>query len=407
MFIFFISCAQTFCVAQKSKKATSAKLESSLKMTTRNYANLEKVKSEIKKGNEQFIKAYKSLIKQGDKSLTEGVFSVMTKTQMPPSGDMHDYLSLAPYFWPDSTKSDGLPWIRKDGQVNPLTRGKNVNDNVKDDFFENVYNLSLSFYFSDDVKYATKAIELLTTWFVKPETKMNPNLNFGQGVPGVSTGRCFGIIEFAGIKNVITALELLKIKGKLSSELETGIRNWLTEYLKWLQTSELGLEEKATINNHGTTYDVQVVCLLVYLNRDQEAKVILEEVKTKRIAAQIFPDGSQPEELARTKALSYSILNLKGLTELAYYGTLLNVDLWNFKKQDGGGIQKAYEFLYPYAAKTKEWKYQQISDVPKELEKLKSLFGIAGSNFNVDSYCKIFQTLEKKTGLDILLQPCM
>jgi Alginate lyase len=404
--IFFL-CTVTFCAGQKPKtRAKGTKPEGNQKITSCDYAKLKEVKNQLKKGNGKFNQAYKSLISQAEKSLNEGPFSVTTKTQIPTSGDKHDYLSLAPYWWPDSAKPDGLPWIRKDGEVNPLTRGENVDEPVKDSFFETVYKLSLAFYFSDDERYATKATELLTTWFVKPETKMNPHLNFAQGVPGVNTGRCFGIIEFTGIKNVITAMELLKVKEKLNDELETTIRNWLTDYLQWLQTSKLGIEEKATTNNHGTWYDVQVVCLFVYLNREPEAKIVLEQAKTTRIFAQIAPDGSQPEELTRTKSLSYSIFNLNGLTELAYYGALLNVDLWNFKKQDGSGIQKAYEFLYPYAAKTKEWNYQQISDVPKEIERLKSLFGLAGSNFNSESHCKIFKTLEKKTGLDILLQSC-
>ena len=45
--------------------------------------------------------------------------SVMDKGVTPPSGDKHDYMSQAPYWWPDPTKPDGSPYIRKDGERNP------------------------------------------------------------------------------------------------------------------------------------------------------------------------------------------------------------------------------------------------------------------------------------------------
>ena len=38
---------------------------------------------------------------------------------MPPSGDIHDYTSMGPYWWPDPEKEDGLPYIRRDGEINP------------------------------------------------------------------------------------------------------------------------------------------------------------------------------------------------------------------------------------------------------------------------------------------------
>src|SRR5579859_1680919 len=38
---------------------------------------------------------------EADKAMTAGPFSVMHKGSTPPSGDKHDYMSQAPYFWPN------------------------------------------------------------------------------------------------------------------------------------------------------------------------------------------------------------------------------------------------------------------------------------------------------------------
>ncbi len=341
------------------------------------------------KNSTQFYSLYKQLLEDADKALQEGSFSVVDKTQIPPSGSKHDYISLGPYWWPDPNKPDGLPWIRRDGEVNPLTRGKSTDETTKDKMFDNTNTLAMAYFFSDKNKYATKALELLKVWFVNEDTKMNPNLNYAQGIPGINTGRGIGIIEFAGITNVITAIEILELNNKMDAETSKSLRLWFLDYLNWLQTSENGVFEKNTKNNHATHYDVQIVSILLFLNREDEAKEVLKAVKTLRIATQIEPNGEQPHELARTKALSYSTMNLKGFTELALLGKKVNVDLWNYEAENGGSIKKAYEFLKPYAEGKKDWNYKQIGDLSKAHHKLKQLFVLAGSEFNIETYCKI------------------
>ena len=66
-------------------------------------------KAKLKSGNENLIPAFKKLIKDADQLLSKAPTSVMEKKQTPPSGDMHDYMSLAIYFWPDPSKPDGSP----------------------------------------------------------------------------------------------------------------------------------------------------------------------------------------------------------------------------------------------------------------------------------------------------------
>jgi hypothetical protein len=75
---------------------------------------LEAVKNEIgKQGNSFFVNAYNSLISDANKELNKAANPVTNKTQVPPSGSKNDYLSLAPYWWPDPDPEDGLPWINR------------------------------------------------------------------------------------------------------------------------------------------------------------------------------------------------------------------------------------------------------------------------------------------------------
>jgi hypothetical protein len=294
-----------------------------------------------------------------DKAMHDGPFSVMQKGVVPPSGDKHDYMSQAPYFWADPTKPDGLPYIRRDGERNPELKKISDHDNMGR-MGEDARNLALAYYLTGNDACAERAALLLRTWFLDSATRMNPNLEFGQGIPGINTGRGIGLIETRAFISVVDAAGLLAGSKAWTTQDQEGLSAWLRQFLTWMRTSQKGKDEDAAKNNHGTWYDLQVVDYALFLGDRQLAVDTLNRVKTRRIAVQIEPDGREPLELARTNAWSYSIGNLDGLMKLAWLGEQSEVDLLSFKTADGRSIRGALDFLLPYATGAKKWDYQQI-----------------------------------------------
>jgi hypothetical protein len=300
-----------------------------------------------------------------DQALTEGPFSVTQKGVTPPSGDKHDYMSQAPYFWPDSSKPNGLPYIRRDGERNPEL--KKISDHDQwGRLGEDSRALALVWYLTGNPEYANRAALLLRTWFLSPATRMNPNLEFGQGIPGINTGRGIGIIESRSLLPIADAAGLLAGSPAWTAADQKGLTDWYAAFLHWMLTSQKGRDEDAAKNNHGTWYDLQVTDYALFLGRRDLAIETLTRAKTRRIALQIEPDGRQPLELARTNAWSYSIGNLDGLMQLAFLGQQVGVDLWGFRTPDGRSIRAALDFLLPYAMGTKPWDYQQIGGFHSE-----------------------------------------
>ena len=79
---------------------------------------------------------------------------------MPPSGDKHDFLTLAPYRWPNPEKTDGLPYIGHDGIVNPEIYEISDKKNF-DEMIRMVKILSITYYITHNETYAFKASELI------------------------------------------------------------------------------------------------------------------------------------------------------------------------------------------------------------------------------------------------------
>ena len=80
---------------------------------------LSTIKTKWQKKEPAVLALIDSLEKQAITLLKTKPFSVMDKQFLPVSGNKHDYMSQAPYFWYDSTKPNGLPYMRKDGVRNP------------------------------------------------------------------------------------------------------------------------------------------------------------------------------------------------------------------------------------------------------------------------------------------------
>jgi len=327
---------------------------------------LELTKQRIRAGDKTLIQALAQLDQEAQKALTTGPFSVVTKDPVPLSGDKHDYMSQAPYFWPDSSKPNGLPYIRRDGERNPEIN-KITDHRSLDQMVNAVETLALAYYYKGNDAYAAKAAQLLRAFFLDPATRMNPHLQFAQFIPGVNTGRGIGLIETRGLTRVVDAIGLLAGSNALTRKDQQGLQEWFTKFLVWMLESKNGRDESAARNNHGTYYDLQVTSFALFLGKKDLAHDTLQTARQKRIAAQIEPDGRQPLELVRTKAWSYSVGNLDGLMLLARLGENVGIDLWNYTTSDGRSIRRALDYLVPFAFSEQKWSYQQLGEWPPEM----------------------------------------
>ncbi len=322
-------------------------------------------KQRARVGDARYKPAYDELLRDADAAMKLPPFTVMAKHRTPPSGDKHDYMSLAPYWWPDSTKPNGVPFIRRDGEVNPESRLDTDSPRFLR-FADAVEALTLAYYMSDEAKYAARAELLLRTWFLDSATRMNANLRFAQAIPGVTEGRGIGIIDTRNLATIIDDVLLLHGAPGWTAADETGIRNWMRAYLDWLQTSPQGKEEAIQRNNHGTWYDAQLASIALFVGDTALARRTIANAGPTRIATQIEADGRQPEELARTRPIHYSLFNIEPFARLAELGRHVGVDLWRYKAPNGASLLQAVRFVSPYFDTTVVWSGKEVTPAHPE-----------------------------------------
>jgi hypothetical protein len=340
------------------------------------------------------------LISQADAALQAGPFSVVDKTRLPASGNKHDYFSYGPYWWPDPGKPDGLPYIRRDGEVNPESRDAASDRMALQAMTEAVVTLALAFHFTGRPAYAERALLLLRAWFLDPATRMNPHLAYAQAIPGRVDGRGIGIIDTTRWVTLVDALCLLKDSPIRTEADQSGMRAWFTDFVGWLLDSAHGQDEARQRNNHGTWYDAQVTAYALYLGRRDLAQRIVKASRAKRIDTQLTPDGSQPYELARTRSFSYSVYNLLALMVLARLGESVDVDLWHYRAANGASIRQAIDFLAPYADPALAWPHPQIT--PPQPDRLLALLSEAAYVYRDAGYLALIDKMDAAARANLL-----
>ena len=269
-------------------------------------------------------------------------------------GGPNDFYSNGDYWWPDPSKPNGLPYIKRDGETNPenFVQHRMVIKNLRN----SVAALAAAYLVTGEDRYVTKALELLQVFFLDGKTRMNSNLQYAQAIPGVSPGRGIGIIDALHLIEIPIAIKTLEKSKAFPKGKAVELRNWFAELTSWMITSKNGKDEAAAKNNHAVAFYLQLAIYADFIGDDIVLKSCRKQFKEVFIERQMAVDGGFPLELARTKPYGYSIFQLDNMVTLCHILSTPNDNLWTYETKDGKCIARAVGFLYPFLADKSSWK---------------------------------------------------
>jgi hypothetical protein len=271
-------------------------------------------------------------------------------------GGPNDFYSNGDYWWPDPAKTNGLPYLQRDGQTNP--NNFIFHRQLVRQLSDAIAALGAARKISGDDRYVKKTVGLLRVFFLDPATRMNPNLQYAQAIPGVSSGRGTGIIDTLHIIEIPRAIEAMETSPAFPPEVLSGMKKWFADYVAWMTTSTNGHNEANSANNHAGAFWLQVAVFAQFTGDETNLNECRRRFKEVFVSKQMTNDGSFPRELARTKPYGYSIFQMDNLVTLCQVLATTNDDLWRFTLSDGRNIHKAVEFMYPYLADKSTWPHK-------------------------------------------------
>lgn len=227
-------------------------------------------------------------------------------------GGPHDFFSQADYFWPNPADPKG-PWKEIDGKSNPANFLEHRRAMIR--LSQAVPALTAGYLLTRREDFARAAAAHLTAWFVTPETRMNPNLQYAQGYPGGPMGRSYGIIDTLHLVETARAAGFLK--GTLGANF-VAVQQWFREYLEWMKTSVPGQKERDATNNHAIAWALQAAEFARLTGDNLTREEVRTRFETVQLPVQENAAGGFPRELARTKPFGYSIFQFDIATTLGW-----------------------------------------------------------------------------------------
>lgn len=298
-----------------------------------------------RQNDEDAVAIVRSLEERADAILREPVVRITDKPTVVADASANDYRSLAKYWWPDPDSKDGLPYVRRDGEVNPECYDERYDTKRTVFLAESLQILSLATWFTGKGAYRERAAAQLEAWFIDPESRQSPHFRFAQSIPGHAGLQSHGLIEARHLIYVTESVLLLESAEALSAALSEQLRQWFRELLAWFRESDKGMRAGKAHNNIALWYDLQCLAYAWFVGDDALAQHIVTHVAVVRREDQIDLDGSLPAELDRANPMDYVTFTLAAMSQLSRYGDAMGVPIWRQADGDGRSFQKAYDWL--------------------------------------------------------------
>jgi Alginate lyase len=280
----------------------------------------------------------------------------ITKYHSPLSqGGTNDFYSQGDSWFPDANSADGMPYKQHPGEVNP----NNFNDHKRclSKMRDNVAALAAAYKITGNSRYATVAAEWLRVFFVDPETRMNPNLDYAEAVPGVAKGRSIGVSDVVPLVEIPSAVAVLQQSPNFPPAVLAGLKDWSTNFIGWMTgaTGSTNGDDVAEQGSaHSVAYWLELTAFAKFIGDEDQVAKCRSRYKIFLLSGQTGPDGA----IARApKVRSYST-SLCIVDNLAIMCQLLSTpddNLWNFTSSDGRNIRKSIDYIEPYIENKSRW----------------------------------------------------
>ena len=296
----------------------------------------------------------KQVMLDADRALHEDPVTVTSLTCERSRGGKHDFFSEGDYWWPDTLNPNG-PYIQRDGLTNPQNFIAHRLAMIR--FSKVVGNLTSAYILTKNTKYSGAAIKHLKAWFIDTATLMNPSLLYGQAITRKVSGRGIGIIDMIQMVEVAQSVSVLEKAGLINNKDIIELKNWFTEYLKWVTTHPYGIDERETKNNHATCWVMQVAVFSKLVGDTSLLQYCSKRFKEVLLPGQMAENGSFPLELKRTKPYGYSLFNVDAMATLAHVLSTPKENLFDFVGTGNVNIIKGIEFMFPFIVNKTSWPY--------------------------------------------------
>ena len=233
-----------------------------------------------------------------------------------------------------------------------------------------------AFFYTGDQRYYDRFCLQLDTWFINPDTRMTPNFEYCQFIPGRNKGRGNhqGMVDAYNFIDMIESVRLVGSVKSIGKARTKALKSWFRDFAHWMQTSDYGKTASTQGKGQVLTYDITLYYLFTFTGQKSARKTIFKAFPQRCVKEKIDDEGKIAEALKRTKAFSYTVSKLRRMVDFAW---LAKSDGRQLPRESLDRIQLAFDYITPFATNRSAFPYPEIGDWDyqvKELERIREKF---------------------------------
>jgi len=297
----------------------------------------ERINQRVEAGDEPWAGAYAQLIADADEALDAKPRSVREA-------------GTGRFFRVDGVYVEG-----RDGVVN--TEANMVANNLLRLTARTCHTLALAWRFSDDARYAAKALELIHHWCINRNTYMEPTgMVMGSATPGFEENGDISL--FGGCGRLFLAAYLLGDYSGWDLYAQASVRRWVRGMIE-PQRELMFFEGRQMYNNWEEARLIYLATGALCVG-DMDLLIDVFERWKQLTPLKMTAEGELHRETMRTRSMHYTLFALYSGTLLAEIAGQHGVDLYDYNT--GGKCQKlAIDYAAKYLLDMDSWPFEMLS----------------------------------------------
>jgi hypothetical protein len=229
--------------------------------------------------------------------------------------------------------------------------------------------LTAAYVLTGEDRYASHAVTHLHAWFIDPETRMIPRLDYAQVAQ--AGGRFEGILETLPLVEIAQAIPFLASSSAFTEASLSALHWWFADYLRWLTEPQDSGPRLAALardrkDHHGSSWLLQAAAYATLTapegtapkSEDNALEALRHRFHSVTLRAQIAPDGSFPHELPSATPYRDSLFNLDMLAAVCLLLSTRFESVWEYELEDGPGMRSAIAYHFPFIADRTAWPFR-------------------------------------------------